>query len=104
MRYTDHSRTVTDWTCPRARYWEYEHEGTGLAPIEKDIALSFGSAIADAAEAILQGQAVPCYSGALPWSALYAGLTEAYRTRIWPAWAAHSDIVATDVECTIALS
>ena len=104
MRYTDHSRTVTDWTCPTARFWEYEYNGHGLSPIEKPIELSFGSAIADAAEAIRLDKPVPVYSGPLPWASLYAGLTEAYRTRIWPAWLRDNEVVATEVECTIVLS
>ena len=104
MRYTDHSRTVTDWACPTARYWEYEYAGRGLAPIEKPIELSFGGAIANAAEAIRQGQPTPAYPGGLPWSALYAGLTEAYRTRIWPLWLQHSTLIATEVECQLQLS
>ena len=104
MRFTDHSRTVTDWTCPTARYWEYEHEGRGLAPIEKPIALSFGGAIADAAQAIREGQPVPPYAGGLPFSALYLGLTEAYRTRVWPTWQQQYRLIVAEVECELVLS
>ena len=104
VRYTDHSRTVTDQTCPTARYWEYEYQGRGLAPIEKDIALSFGSTIAEAAQAIREGEPTRLYHGGLPWSALYMGLTEAYRTRIWPKWQEQYALVATEVECELLLS
>ena len=104
MRYSDHTRTTTDWACPRARYWGYECEGIGVMPIEPDINLIFGQAIAVAAETIRQSRPLPVYSGPLPWAALYAGLTEAYATRIWPQWLQYSRLVATEAECTIALS
>ena len=28
----DRSRTTTDWDCPRKRYWQYEHNGSGITP------------------------------------------------------------------------
>ena len=104
MRFTDHSRTETDQTCPRARYWGYDYNGHGLNPIEKDINLTFGDAMAQAAEAIRHDQPVKAYGGPLPWAALYAGLTEAYRTRIWPQWCKNYRLIATEVECTLPLS
>lgn len=104
MRFTDHSRTVTDWTCPRARYWGYEHEGRGVQPIEPVIELSFGDAIAKAAEAIRTGQPVPSYGGPLPWAALYQGLTEAYRTVVWPSWQQQFVLVHAEIECELVLS
>ena len=104
MRYTDHSRTVTDQICPRCRYWEYEYEGRGLGPIEKAIELSFGGAVATMAEAIRKGEPTPTYDGPLPWSSLYAGLAEAYRTRVWPQWLEQYDLLCTEFECTNPLS
>ena len=98
MRYTDYSRTATDWVCPRARYWGYEQAGIGVSPVEPEQALSFGIAIAAAAQAIREGKTVPAYTGSPPWSALYAGLTDAYRTRIWPEWSRDYELVAAEIE------
>lgn len=52
IRLTDRSRTTTDWKCPRARYWGYEHEGRGVRPESTSLALSTGTIIHDALAAI----------------------------------------------------
>lgn len=48
MRYTDRSRIVKDWTCPRARYIGYELFGRGIAPDVTSLELWLGIAIHDA--------------------------------------------------------
>jgi len=30
----DRSRLETHWRCPRRRYWNYDYDGTGIAPID----------------------------------------------------------------------
>lgn len=52
----DRSRTTTDWDCPRKRYWQYEHEGTGITPEVDAVELFTGSVIHDAMSAIAQAQ------------------------------------------------
>jgi hypothetical protein len=44
---TDRSRTLTDWKCPRARYWGYHHEGRGVSPPDQGLELMLGSALHD---------------------------------------------------------
>ena len=51
---TDRSRIITSLRCPRERYWTYEFNGTGLAPIKKRLPLVFGSAFHEAAEVFLR--------------------------------------------------
>lgn len=52
IRLIDRSRTVTDWKCPRARYWGYEYLGRGIRPETTSLALSTGIIIHDAMAAI----------------------------------------------------
>jgi hypothetical protein len=40
----DRSRTTTDWDCPRKRYWQYEHNGSGISPESEAVELFTGSA------------------------------------------------------------
>ena len=52
LRVYDRSRTVTDWTCPRKRYLNYEYEGRGIVPAHTGIELFMGSCLHDALAAI----------------------------------------------------
>lgn len=51
----DRSRSTIDWDCPRKRYWQYEHEGTGIVPDSEAVELFTGSAIHSALSAIAEG-------------------------------------------------
>lgn len=44
----DRSRVVTDWKCPRQRYWNYEHDGMGITPNTTSIELFLGTTVHDA--------------------------------------------------------
>ena len=48
----DRSRTTTDWTCRRRRYWAYEHNGTGIAPPTSALELYMGQVLHDGLAAI----------------------------------------------------
>jgi hypothetical protein len=43
--YTDRSRTIAFQRCRRLRFWEYEFQGTGLAPVAKSLALIVGGCV-----------------------------------------------------------
>lgn len=47
LRFIDRSRIVTDWTCPRKRYWQYEFDGKGIAPDVTSLELFLGTALHD---------------------------------------------------------
>lgn len=51
-RYTDRSRIVTDWVCPRKRHWQYEYQGKGIVRDSINQALHTGSVIHDSLAAI----------------------------------------------------
>lgn len=51
----DRSRTTTDWDCPRKRYWQYEHLGTGITPEVDAVELFTGTVIHDAMSALATG-------------------------------------------------
>jgi hypothetical protein len=48
----DRTRSTTDWSCPRKRYWNYEFGGRGVVPESTDFYLYMGTAIHDALAAI----------------------------------------------------
>jgi len=48
----DRSRTVTDWRCPRARYWGYEYDGKGIVKGTTNLALHTGIVVHDCLAAI----------------------------------------------------
>lgn len=52
MRFTDRSRTTTDWKCPRRRYLAYEQGGRGWSPSHEAIQLFLGSTVHDGLAAI----------------------------------------------------
>jgi hypothetical protein len=52
IRLIDRTRTVTDWKCPRARYWGYEYQGRGIVKNSTSLELSIGIAVHDALAAI----------------------------------------------------
>jgi hypothetical protein len=63
IRLIDRTRTVTDWKCPRARYWGYEYLGKGLAKQGTNLDLFIGIITHDAMAAVAtftaRGEAVP---------------------------------------------
>ena len=52
LRLYDRSRVVTDWRCPRARYWQYEFNGRGIVSDSTSLELHMGTAVHDALAAI----------------------------------------------------
>ena len=48
LRLYDRSRVVADWRCPRARYWQYEHNGRGIVSDSTSLELHMGTAVHDA--------------------------------------------------------
>lgn len=58
MRETDRSRILAKKRCPRLRFWGYEFQGKGLAPVKKALPLVFGSAFHEAAEDFLTARGV----------------------------------------------
>lgn len=52
MKLYDRSRVTTDWRCRRRRYYNYEHNGTGIVSGTAAYELYFGTLIHDAMAAI----------------------------------------------------
>ncbi len=52
MKLYDRSRVATDWRCRRRRYWNYEHNGTGIVSGNAAYELYVGILIHDAMAAI----------------------------------------------------
>lgn len=52
VRLYDRSRVVTDWSCPRKRFYQYEFEGKGIVAAKQGLALFMGSCIHDGLAAI----------------------------------------------------
>ena len=103
MRYTDHSRTALDDTCPKARYWGYEHAGLGITGVEPNEDLAFGLAVAQAVEGMRKGQMAPIVHSD-DRSVLLNGLLTAYQTRIWPQWLTEFELIGAEIECAIPLA
>lgn len=55
IRLVDRTRTVTDWKCPRARYWGYEYLGRGVTKSSTSLELFIGTTVHDALAAIATG-------------------------------------------------
>ena len=51
----DRSRVVTDWQCPRKRFYQYEYDGKGVVPATTQLELQLGIIIHDALAAIGHG-------------------------------------------------
>lgn len=49
------SAATTDWRCPRARYWGYEHLGRGVSAETTGLELFLGTTLHDAIAAIANG-------------------------------------------------
>lgn len=47
LKYVTLSRTQSDWTCPRKRFWAYEHMGRGLSKAGTNQALYTGQTLHD---------------------------------------------------------
>lgn len=58
LRWVDRSRIVTDWSCPRRRFWQYEYEGKGITPATTGLELFLGTTIHDALARIADAQVV----------------------------------------------
>lgn len=99
MRYTDRSRIELDYACPRARYWQYEWHGIGLAPLAPNKDLAFGLAIAEQLARLKQGQAwtVAAVDPGDP-QRLATALLTGYQTIVWPRWQEHFTLVAVERE------
>lgn len=52
IRLWDRSRVVTDWQCPRKRYWQYEYKGKGVVTAGTSLELFTGTVIHDCMAAI----------------------------------------------------
>lgn len=99
MRDTDRSRTELDHWCPMARYWGYEFEGIGLAPMEQPEPLRFGGSIASQLANIKQNK---------PWnvkeflggneSLLAEALLYGYERIVWPRWLKDFELVSIETE------
>lgn len=50
---TDRSRILANQSCPRLRYWSYEHNGKGIQPVKKSLPLVFGAAFHEGTEMLL---------------------------------------------------
>lgn len=53
IRYVDRSRVLAQQSCPRKRYWQYEHQGRGIQPIRMSIPLVVGQMVHRGLEVIL---------------------------------------------------
>lgn len=98
MAFTDRSRIELDWTCPRARYYAYEWEGVGLAPMETPKELNFGLLMAEQTANIKQGK---------PWTTekfvgeeqkVANALLIGYETIVWPRFLRDYDLVSIEEE------
>lgn len=81
IRLVDRSRCATDWTCPRKRYWNYEHLGRGITKSTTSLALFTGIVTHDSLAAIAtytqRGEIVPIDTIAnLAYKQIYDNLVE----------------------------
>lgn len=108
-RLYDRSRTVTDWVCPRKRYWNYEFKGKGIVPNTTALELFLGTTVHDGLAAIAHGVAIDdiaaaawkeTYNGIMEWdsqsssedatqfaleqAALVEGMLRGFRLHVWP--------------------
>lgn len=120
--YYSRSAVVSDWVCPRKRYWNYEYAGRGINPMASPLALQMGilihdglaaitanidiDTIADAANAqlkgmLLEGQDFPSTENihfAEEQAALVEGLLRGYHRHIWPQLQEDYEVVACEKE------
>lgn len=120
----DRSRTTTDWSCERKRYWQYEYAGRGIVPDNTALELYMGSAIHDGLAAIAQGVDIDEIAGAAhtqmmntllanvsgetepeavtfahEQAALVAGLLLGFNKHVWPRlMKAYPKVVAVEQE------
>jgi hypothetical protein len=133
VRLFDRSRTVTDWACPRKRYWNYEYAGRGIVPAGNPIELFLGTAVHDALATIaamtqteegvdidlvattaqkqvydtLLGPAtdVETVAFAAEQAALIEGMIRGFHKHVWPRLtAAYPVIIAIEQEITYTVS
>ena len=52
LRLYDRSRVVTDWSCPRKRWWQYEYDGKGIVSGNTHLELFLGTCLHDGLAAI----------------------------------------------------
>ena len=74
-RYYDRSRTVTDWSCARKRYWNYEFDGKGIVPNTTALELFLGTTVHDGLAAVAHGVAIDDIAGTA-WKETFDGLIE----------------------------
>src|SRR3990167_7465798 len=88
------SGSVTDWLCPRKRYWNYEHEGRGITPPETQLELYLGTLIHD-------GVAAMVHDVANEQCALAEGLLRGFHRAVWPRICAdYPEVVMCEKEMT----
>lgn len=56
LRLVDRSRIVTDWSCPRKRFWNYEYKGRGITQATQSLPLFLGIVVHDSLAAIAKGE------------------------------------------------
>lgn len=120
VRLTDRTRTVTDWTCQRERFYLTEFGGTGIVSVKGKTELDFGTDIHDSlaelatrlgqpdvvgelarrtAAKVREREIGPCgpaIAGQL--AAVGEGLLRGYWKAVWPALLQSYDIVAVEQE------
>lgn len=120
----DRSRTTTDWECSRKRYWNYEHDGSGIVPETDAVELFTGSVFHDSMAAIARnGQDIDDIAAlaadklfkyhcpdeeaakfestvtyAKEQAALIYGLVKGFYQHVWPRLMAKFEIVAVEEE------
>lgn len=112
LRLYDRSRVITDWSCPRKRFWNYEYKGRGIVHSNTSLELFLGITVHDALAAIAHGQAtgevdidtiastaakqtliqlapqegeVPDWNFAREQAALVEGLVRGFYKQVWPS-------------------
>lgn len=117
------SAVVTDWTCPRKRFLNYEYSGRGLSPAATPLELYFGILIHDGLAAIVAGIDIDAICNAAikqfryhllegtnedyeatqfaeEQCALGEGLLRAFARHIWPALMEEYEVVLAEQEMT----
>lgn len=111
----DRSRVTTDWSCPRKRYWNFEHEGKGITADRHALELFLGTVLHDGLAAIA-ANTIPIDEIALAahdevimglpddeqfaneQAALVEGLLRGFSRHIWPRFSAQYTVVAVEKE------
>lgn len=132
LRFVDRSRTTTDWTCPRKRFYNYDFNGRGIVKDELALELFLGIAAHDAIASIaldhqlgsvnidviattIQKQVFEALSAgedsfeanqfAVEQAALMEGLIRGYYRHVWPRLLRqYPNIIAVEQETLFSIS